>query len=353
MAPGGCLQPQVREIYLAPGTNKITFVEQNPLVFPIIKFDQPMHHSRRTFLKNSALAVAAAGILPAESLAVFKKKAIVGLQLYTVREDMKSDPSGTLKKVADMGYRYVEHANYIDHKFYGYTPKDFKSLLDSLQLKMLSGHVRFGPGDWDDGKKDFSDSWKQTVEDAAIVGQQYVISPWLDETWRQNYDQLLGYMDVFNKNGELCKQHGMKFGYHNHDFEFSTVLDNKKLYDIILQRTDPALVMQQLDMGNLYNGGAVAAGIVLQYPGRFESMHVKDEIVAASPTSQATSPAGKEKYESTILGQGIVNTREVCDLGKKSGGTHYYIIEQEAYQGKDPLDCSKADLDIMKKWGYR
>jgi hypothetical protein len=110
--------------------------------------------------------------------------------------------------------------------------------------------------------------------------------------------------------------------------------------------------MQQLDMGNLYNGGAVAAGIVLQYPGRFESMHVKDEI-AASSTSQATAQAGQEKYESTILGEGIVNTRQVCDLGKKSGGTHYYIIEQEAYQGKDPLDCSKADLDIMKNWGYR
>jgi sugar phosphate isomerase/epimerase len=89
----------------------------------------------------------------------------------------------------------------------------------------------------------------------------------------------------------FVKQHGMKFGYHNHDFEFSTVLDNKKLYDIILQHTDPALVMQQLDMGNLYNGGAVAAGIVLQYPGRFESMHVKDEILAASPTSQATAQA--------------------------------------------------------------
>jgi hypothetical protein len=121
------------------------------------------------------------------------------------------------------------------------------------------------------------------------------------------------------------------------------VLDNKKVYDIILQHTDPALVAQQLDMGNLYNGGAVAAGIVLQYPGRFELMHVKDEIAATS---------GQEKYESTILGEGIVNTRQVCDMGRKSGGTHYFIIEQESYQDKAPLDCSKTDLEIMKKWGY-
>jgi sugar phosphate isomerase/epimerase len=302
-----------------------------------------MSHSRRTFLKNSAIVLTAAGIAPMESFASYKKKEVVGLQLYSVRDEMKSDPAGTLKKLAGMGYVYVEHANYVDHKFYGYTAKDFRSLLDSLGLKMISGHTAFGPGAWDDGKKDFTDSWRQTVEDAAIAGQLYVISPWLDQSWRQTYDQLLGYMDVFNKCGMLCKQRGLKFGYHNHDFEFSVVLDNKKVYDIIMQHTDPALVAQQLDMGNLYNGGAVAAGIVLQYPGRYELMHVKDEI---------TSTAGKEKYESTILGEGIVNTRQVCDLGKKSGGTQYFIIEQESYQGKPPLDCCKTDLDIMKKWGY-
>lgn len=302
-----------------------------------------MGYSRRTFLKNSALAAAAASFLPGESFAGFKKKDIVGIQLYSIREEMGKDPEGSLKKLAEMGYKYVEHANYVDHKFYGHTAKEFRTLLDGLGLKMPSGHTRLGPGDWNEGKKDFSDSWKQTVEDAAIAGQEYVISPWLDDSLRKTYDDLLRYMDVFNKCGQLCKQHGMKFGYHNHDFEFSTVLNNKKVFDIILQNTDPALVAQQLDMGNLYNGGAVAIAIVMQYPGRFELMHVKDEI---------KSESGKEKYESTILGEGIVNTRQVCDLGKKSGGTRYYIIEQESYQGKSPLDCAKADLEIIKKWGY-
>ena len=302
-----------------------------------------MSHSRRTFLKNSALAIAATGILPATSFASFRKKRIVGIQLYTVREDMSKDPAGTLKKLAEMGYHYVEHANYIDRKFYGYTAKDFKGLLDSLGLKMLSGHTRLDPQHWDAAKKDFSDSWKHTVEDAAVAGQQYVISPSLDASLRKTYDDTLRYMDVFNKSGELCKKSGMKFGYHNHDFEFSTVLDNKKLFDIILQHTDPELVTQQLDMGNLYNGGAIAIAVVMQYPGRFELMHVKDEIKATS---------GTEKYESTILGEGIVNTRQVVDLGKKSGGTRHFIIEQESYQGKTPLDCCKADLEVMKKWGY-
>ena len=302
-----------------------------------------MGHSRRTFLKNSAMAIAAAGVLPGESFASFTKNHIVWLQLYSVRDDMSKDPAGTLKKLAEMGYKHVEHANYVNRKFYGYTAKDFKGLLDSLGLKMLSGHTRMEATHWDDGKKDFTDAWKWTVEDAAAVGQQYVINPSLDPTLRKSYDGALKYMEVFNKSGELCKRHGMKFGYHNHDFEFSTVLNNKKLYDIILQNTDPALVTQQLDMGNLYNGGAVAIAIVMQYPGRFESMHVKDEIKATS---------GTEQYESTILGEGIVNTKQVTDLGLKSGGTRHFIIEQESYQGKTPLDCCKADLEVMKKWGY-
>ena len=304
-----------------------------------------MGYSRRTFLKNSALAMAAANFLPGQSFASFKRET-TGLQLYSVRDDMKTDPAGTLKKLAEMGYKYVEHANYVDHKFYGYTAKDFKSLLDSLNLKMISGHTRLGAADWVESSKDFSDSWKKTVEDAAIAGQQFVVSPSLEEAQRKTYDDLLRFMDVFNRSGELCKKHGMKFGYHNHDFEFSSVLNNKKVYDIIMQNTDPELVVHQLDMGNLYNGGAIAIAVVMQYPGRYELMHVKDEIKSPPATP------GKDKYESTILGEGIVNTKQVCDLGKKSGGTRYFIIEQESYQGKTPLDCAKADLDIMKKWGY-
>jgi len=302
-----------------------------------------MNQSRRAFLKNSALAAAAAGLMPEGIFAAPAKKRVLGIQLYSVRDDMKNDPSGTLRKLAGMGYKYVEHASYTGRKFYGYSAKEFKSLLDGMDLKMLSGHTRMDPRHWDNTKKDFTDEWKWTVEDAAIVGQQYVISPWLDESLRKTYDDLLRYMDVFNKCGELCKKSGMKFGYHNHDFEFSTVLNNKKVFDIILQQTDPELVAQQLDMGNLYNGGAVAIAVVMQYPGRFELMHVKDEIKATS---------GNEKYESTILGQGIVGTKQVADLGKKSGGTRHFIIEQESYQGKTPLDCAREDLAIMKKWGY-
>ena len=128
-----------------------------------------------------------------------------------------------------------------------------------------------------------------------------------------------------------------------HDFEFSQKLNDQTVYDIILKNTDPNLVIQQLDIGNLYNGGAKAIDIVRRYPGRFQSMHVKDEI-------QATS--GNEKFESTLLGKGIVGVKEVIDLGKKSGGTIHFIIEQESYQGKSALETCKDNLAVMKSWGY-
>jgi sugar phosphate isomerase/epimerase len=303
-----------------------------------------MQHTRRNFIKQSALAIAAAGILPGHLLAGVSAKETLGLQLYSVRDDMKTDPSGTLKKLAEMGYKHVEHANYVDHKFYGYTQKEFKIILDGLGLKMPSGHTRMNAEHWDAVKKDFTDDWKQTVADAAAMGQQYVISPWLDDSLRQNYDDLVRYLDVFNKCGELCKKSGMKFGYHNHDFEFSVKLNDKNVFDIILNNTDPSLVMQQLDIGNMYNAGAIALDIVNKYPGRFISMHVKDEIKSSTKESP---------FESTILGKGILPVKEIIDLGRKSGGTTLFIIEQESYQGITPLDCAKEDLKVIHTWGYK
>ncbi|MFZ2338844.1 MAG: sugar phosphate isomerase/epimerase family protein [Bacteroidales bacterium] len=304
-----------------------------------------MNTSRRTFIKSGAALIAAAAVMPGEVLAAKKrKKGIIGVQLYSVRDEMRKDPLGSLKKVAAMGYEYVEHANYVDRKFYGYTPQEFRKVLDDLGLKMISGHTVMGRNHWDEARNDFSDSWKYTVDDAAVLGQRYVVSPSMDNSMRSKYDDFMHYMEIFNKCGELCKKQGMKFGYHNHDFEFSEKLNNEKLFDIMMRTMDPDKVVVQLDMGNLYNGGAVALDVVRQYPGRFENLHVKDEIAATG---------GGDKYESTIIGKGIVNAREVIDLATKIGGTEVYIIEQESYQGKTPMECIEEDLKVMKSWGYR
>ncbi|HLL41971.1 MAG TPA: sugar phosphate isomerase/epimerase family protein [Segetibacter sp.] len=305
-----------------------------------------MPTSRRTFLKNSGIALAGSSFLPGHIFGQNKQQELVGIQLYSIRDDMKTDPLGSLKQLVAMGYKNVEHANYVDRKFYGYSASEFKKVLDDLGLKMPSGHTVMSAKDWDENKKDFTDKWKQTVEDAATLGQQYVVSPWLDESLRKNYDDLVRFLQLFNKCGELCKKSGMKFGYHNHDFEFMFSLNNKLIYDIILENTDPSLVAHQLDIGNMYGAGGRAEQIIEKHPGRFELLHVKDEIKA---DKKGEMEGG---YESTVLGKGVIPVKQILDLAKKSGGTTQFIIEQESYQGKTPIECAKEDLAMMKNWGY-
>lgn len=303
-----------------------------------------MKTTRRMFIKTGAAAIAGTAVLPELLMSCGRPASIVGVQLYSVRDDMDKDPLGSLKQVAGMGYKYVEHASYWERKFYGYPAREFRKILDDMGLNMISGHTVMGREHWDEAKQDFSDSWKWTIEDAAILGQKYVTSPSMDDSMRSNYDDFMRYMDVFNKCGELCQKNGMKFAYHNHDFEFREKLNDKKLFDIMMTSLDPAKVVIQLDTGNMYNGGAVALDVVNQYPGRFENLHVKDEI---------RSTGGEEEYESCILGEGIVNIKEVVDLATKIGGTEVYIIEQESYQGRTPMDCIKADLEVITGWGYK
>jgi len=306
-----------------------------------------MKTSRREFLITSSLALGGAALLPGLSCspqqkqAVAKKGLTTAVQLYCVRDDMKTDPSGTLKKLAEMGYTHVEHANYVDHKFYGWTPAEFKKVLDDLGLKMPSGHTVFGKNHWDDAKQDFSDDWKKLVENAGYMGQQYVISPSLPESMRSDYDTLMKYMEIFNKCGELCNKAGMRFGYHNHDFEFSQKINDEVLFDLIMKNTDKDKVVLQLDTGNMYIAGALAKDLLAKYPGRYDNIHVKDMI----------KTEGGEGFESTILGKGVLPIREITDMARDQGTT-LFVIEQESYQGLTPLDCMKENLAVMKSWGY-
>ena len=302
-----------------------------------------MNCDRRTFVKTGALAVTGTALFGNTFCASPGKTAITGLQLYSIRDDMTSDPLGSLVQLAKMGYRHVEHANYSDRRFYGYSPAEFKKILDGEGLSMVSGHVEFVRSDWDAAAGDFSERWKYTVEDAATCGQRYVVTPWLEESIRRNYDDFMAFMDVYNKCGELCNKWGMKFGYHNHDFEFSEKFNGESLFDIMMRSIDPDLVVVQLDTGNLFGGGAVAREVADRYPGRFEFVHLKDVI-----------KTGEEgRFESTIIGEGVADVREVLAMIEKTGGAQVIITEQEAYQGKTPMECARLNLEIMKEWGYR
>ncbi|RYD87127.1 MAG: sugar phosphate isomerase/epimerase, partial [Sphingobacteriales bacterium] len=270
-----------------------------------------MQNTRRSFLKNTALLAVGAAVIPGSLFADPKRLQRIVLQLYSVRDEMNKDAKGTLKKIADLGYTQIEHANYNDRKFYGFTVKEFKAILTDLDLKMPSGHTVMTRQHWDSAKNDFTDSWKYTVEDAAEIGQRYVLSPSLGYGVAMTLENMKPLMEQFNKSGELCVTHGMKFGYHNHEFEFETKIGDVLLYDYMLQNTDPKLVTQQLDIGNMYSAGAQALDYIAKYPGRFELLHVKDALRISKPTDP------KPKFESCVLGKGEIPLKKILKAAKK------------------------------------
>jgi sugar phosphate isomerase/epimerase len=300
-----------------------------------------MKKTRRDFLRTSGMALTGISLLPTFSCSGAGGKTIA-LQLYSVREDMSNDPLGSLTKLAEMGYTHVEHANYVDHKFYGWTAEEFKKVLNDLGLSMPSGHTVLRATHWDKQSNDFTDEWKKLLDDAARMGQKYVISPSMENSMHETYDDFLYYMDVYNKCGELCKKSGMQFGYHNHHFEFSKILKGEKIFDLFMKNTDADKVVMQLDIGNMYIAGARAEDVLAKYPReRYVNIHIKDMI----------KKEGGEGYESTILGQGVINAREITDMARDMG-TELFIIEQESYQGKTPMECMEENLSVVKSWGY-
>jgi len=283
--------------------------------------------------------------MPEGVFAAPTKKRVLGIQLYSVRDDMTKDPSGTLRKLADMGYKYVEHANYVDRKFYGYGAKEFKSLLDGMGLKMLSGHNGLDAKKWNKSQNEFTEEWIQTIQDAAAVGLQYMISPGVDESLCKNESDFKWYMELHNKTGELCQKAGINFAFHNESYEFDHYLNNVRLYDILLDTTDKSLVAQQIDIGNMYEPGGRAMDYLKKYPGRFFSMHVKDEMKKEPP------PQKGNQYESCLLGKGVIAVKQIVEYARKSG-INYFIIEQEDYPDLNPMEAAAYDLKVMQGWGF-
>jgi len=307
--------------------------------------------SRRKFIGLVPVAVCAwpgaaravVGVGPGAAGARVKAK--VGLQLYSVRDEMNRDAAGTLKKIKEIGYAQVEHAGYWKGKFYGYQAKDFKALLDTIGLDMPSGHVAIQAADYDERTKEFSADWREAVESAAAAGQRFLITPGFPEPWRKDRDTVLRYLEVFNICGAFCKTYGVKFGYHNHTMEFDRIYDGATLYDLLLQHTDPSLVALQLDVGLLYAAGVDPRAMIKEHAGRFELMHVKDEV---------RKPGGGERgqgYESTVLGTGELKLAEIVLLGRKTGGVKYFFVEQESFGDLPELECARRDYQFMKKLG--
>jgi sugar phosphate isomerase/epimerase len=297
-----------------------------------MKMENPL--SRRDFLAQGSLAIAALTSLPAWA-APQKKYKHIGVQLFSVQADMVKDAQGTLAKIAAMGYKEIEPASYFERKTYGMPVAEFRKFANGLGMEIPSSHVGFRKGrHWDTAAKDISDDFKRAIEDAAILGQKYLINPSPDFKYDDPED-VKQTMAMWNKCGEHCKKAGLKFGFHNHHREFSTKHAGVILYDLMLTSLDPSVVTQQLDTCNMAIAGAKAAEWLAKYPKHFELMHVKDKQ--------------KGKEESEAFGEGELDWKAIFAAAKKTN-IKYLTIEQESTSGRPIIECLKTNLERVKKY---
>lgn len=252
----------------------------------------------------------------------------IGLQLWSVREDMQKDAAKTIATIGQMGYSFVEAAGYADGQFYGMSPLQFKQLLNENSLQFLSshaGHPLPEPDQWEATMK----WWDTCIEAHAKAGVKYIVQASMDKKGYGSLDDLKRYCDYFNAIGEKCNANGIRFGYHNHDKEFNTINGTVR-YDYMLLNTDPAKVMFQLDLYWIMKGGKDALSYFTTYPGRFELWHVKDE---------------KELGES-----GLMDFEPIFKAAAQSGVKHI-IVEVERYN-YTPLESVQKSLDFLFEADY-
>ncbi|MFD2144199.1 sugar phosphate isomerase/epimerase family protein [Mucilaginibacter antarcticus] len=207
-------------------------------------------------------ALAAGSVLLPSYKFAPKKVTNAGVQLYTFRSELMKDPKGTLKIIADLGIKQIESAASNKGLYYGLTPTEMKQTCKDLGMTLRSGHCSVDA------------NWQRTIDQAAEAGQEYLVCSSLPF----NGDTIANYQKVserFNKAGEECKKAGLKFGYHNHDFEFKKD-KGQVLYDILLDNTDAKLVHMELDLGWVVASGNDPFAYFKRYEGRFPLWHLKD-----------------------------------------------------------------------------
>jgi sugar phosphate isomerase/epimerase len=274
--------------------------------------------TRRKFLTQAGLI--SAGIMIAPELLSAKPERVVGLQLYSLRDQLPKDVKGGIAKVAAAGYKNVEPFGYSKQNgFWGLDAKAFSALLKANGLSTASGH--FGMDEYFvQGKTDDLESY---IEAANITGMSYIIVPSINGEVLKSADQFKEVAEKMNKAAELCKKSGLKLGYHNHNFEWKPV-DGTTFYDVLLKNTDPALVHMEMDIFWVVRAGQDPVKLFEAHPGRYALCHIKD----------------RDKTNTNInteIGKGSIDFKAILSNSNiKLAGLKHFIIEQENYINIDP-----------------
>jgi sugar phosphate isomerase/epimerase len=285
--------------------------------------------TRRNFIINTGLAATA--VLASPSFAFSMNKKEIGLQLYTLREELPKDVKATLEKVAKAGFTTVETYGFsIKDQFWGLTPKKLKKILDDNGLKAVSGHYNLGSFLYDGNIEELVAS----IEAAKILKSEFLTIPWVDEPFRRNIADYKKIAARVNEAAIMCKKEGLKLAYHNHDFEFQKN-DGATGFEILLNETDKDLVYFELDLYWVIHSGNDPLKLFKENPGRFKMWHVKD----------------KDKNNNNLnteVGSGAIDFKPLFAAAKQSGMIHFFV-EQENNFAVNSFDSIKKSCDFISK----
>ncbi|MCW3087497.1 MAG: sugar phosphate isomerase/epimerase [Sediminibacterium sp.] len=284
-----------------------------------------MSTNRREFLRNSSFAALALSLPLGQGCSA--SRAIhggeitnFGIQLWTVKEDMALNARETLRKLSTFGYRQIESFEGQQGIFWGMTNKAFKQYMDELNMRIVSSHC------------DISKDFDRKAAEAAEIGMKYLICPYKGP--QKSIDAFKKFADEFNAAGAICKKNGIRFAYHNHDYSFKPV-DGQIPQDLMMDSTDKDLVDYEMDIYWVVAAGADPEAYFNKYPDRFRLCHVKDLGRTA------------KGHESVQLGKGTIDFQKILKTGVEKG-LKYFIVEQEAFTGSNPLQSAEVDAKYFK-----
>lgn len=288
--------------------------------------------NRRDFL-NSSLAAAAISTLPTT---LFAESGLhpIGMQLYTVRDLMKSDLPGTIAKVAAIGYTELEFAGY-----FGRSPKEIRGILDSNHVTSPSCHVPYDV---------VQNHWPEQLEAAHVIGHKFVVCPWIDDAQRNSPDGYKRAAELFNKAGEASRKAGVQFAYHNHYWEFlpAQSLNGQLPYDYFLENIPAENLKMELDLCWISVAAKDPVAYFNKYPGRFPMVHLKDlsKILPLESGKISQSMIDVEAANMVPVGSGAIDWKRLIPAARKTGGAKHFFVEND--QPKEPI----SDLTASYKY---
>lgn len=283
---------------------------------------------RRTFVVQMTAALAASRLAAAQTGRIGR----LGMQLYTVRNEMAKDFDGTLARVAALGYREVEFAGYFDR-----SPKDVRAALDRHGLSSPATHIDLAS---------ITTRLPQVIESSRVIGHRYIVLPWLDEATRKEPGIWTRVIETLNRAGEASRQAGIMMAYHNHHFEFVPGADGRLPLDVLLASTDPARVTFELDLAWITAAGQDPVAYFAKYPGRFRMVHVKG--LRKRPAAGASTPIEQVLPDIADVGGDVIDWARIFARAGQGGIEHYFVEHDQAPAPFDSLRVSHQFLERLR-----